>query len=84
MGTIAQEILRKNHGYEQRQSIKKDVDAAEAKAEGTEGKGKKEADTLDKKDADGKGKVMDDKRDLGDSSADAKATGEDPEKGKQL
>jgi hypothetical protein len=40
MGTIAQEILRKAHGIEQRQSIKSEVDSAEAKVKGTEVKSK--------------------------------------------
>lgn len=71
MGSIAVEILKKHHGYEQRLDAKSEADKAEQKLMGDKSKGSKEADTLDKKDAEGK-KVEKDKRDLGDSSADAK------------
>ena len=39
MGTIAQEILRKAHGFEQRKQVKDEVDAAETKVKSTDSKG---------------------------------------------
>jgi len=77
MGTIAQEILRKAHGIEQRTQIKNEVDSAEANLKNKD-KGAK--DKTDDKEL----KAEKDKRDLGDSPADAKATGQDAEKGKAL
>lgn len=71
MGTLAQEVLRKMHGYEQRKEIKDVVDGAEKKAKEED---KTRRDDLKDKEADMKaGK---DKRDLGDSSADAKVSKE--------
>jgi hypothetical protein len=66
MGTLAQEILRKYHGLNQRPEIKKEVDAAQAKAEGKEKDAEK---AQDEKPSDKAHKK--DSRDLGDSAHDA-------------
>lgn len=39
MGTIAQDILRKAHGFEQREQIKNEVDSAEKKVKSSDSKG---------------------------------------------
>lgn len=79
MGTIAQEILRKMHKLPQREQVKKDVDAAQAKAEGSDKAGSKAGETIDKK-GPAKDAVAADKRNLGDSPDDVKKAGEQPEK----
>jgi len=78
MGAFASEILKKKHGYDQRQDMKDEAEKAEKNLEASKNKEKKQ----DEKPADMK--AAKDKRDLGDSSADGKKSGEDAEKGKKL
>ena len=74
MGTLAQQILRKYNGLEQRPEIKSVVDAVQAKVVG------KEAPAPEKEEKPKDIEAKKDDRDLGDSSADGKAHADQPEK----